>query len=146
MEQQCKEAEEAFKINRMQEVYKKIKRGKFELKVASIKDANGKILANDESILKRWKEHFEQLLNVDTHNDPTVLTELSINSPEEQMPKCLQEGRDKRCYQQNKKDKAPDMDGIITELLQEGGETAVKDSTRGRNTRRLGKIDNSKKL
>jgi len=54
MEQQCKEAEEAFKMNRMQEVYNKVKllSGKFELKVAPIKDMNGKIQAHDASI---WK-------------------------------------------------------------------------------------------
>ena len=52
MEQQCKDAEDAFKINRMQEVYNKIKllSGKFELKVSSIKDANGKVLVDDASI------------------------------------------------------------------------------------------------
>ena len=41
MEQQCKEAEEAFKTDRMQEVYNKVKllSEKFELKFASIKDS-----------------------------------------------------------------------------------------------------------
>ena len=68
MEQQCKEAEEAFKINRMQEVYNKVKllSGKFELKVTSIKDPNGKLLSDYASIQKRWKEYLEQLLNIDT--------------------------------------------------------------------------------
>ena len=127
MEQQCKEAEDAFKINRMQEVYNKIKllSGKFELKVSSIKDANGKVLVDDASIQKRWQEHCEQLLNVDTHSDPTILTELSINNTEEQMPQFLQEEvRD--AINKMKKDKAPGIDGITTELLQGGGEAVVK--------------------
>lgn len=63
MEQQYRGAKEAFKINRKQEVYNKIKllSGQFELKVTSIKDANGETL-EDKSIQKGSKE----LLNADT--------------------------------------------------------------------------------
>jgi len=75
----------------------KLLRGQFEIKVASMKDVNSKLLAPDASILKRWKEHFEQLLNVDTYNDITGLTKMSINNTEEQMPTIFT-GGGKRCY------------------------------------------------
>ena|SRR6218665_1059643 len=84
------------------------------------------LLSDDASIQNRRKEHFEQLLNIDTHNDPTVLTQLLINNTEEQMPQFLQdEVRD--AVNKMKKGKAPGIDGITTELLQGGGgETVVK--------------------
>lgn len=45
MEQQCKEAEDASTMNRMQDVRKTVKllNGDFELKIAQIKDADGKV-------------------------------------------------------------------------------------------------------
>lgn len=75
MEQQCKDDEDAFKLSRMQEC--RMQQGKtsevaklfnlrFELKVASFKDVNGKLLACVANMQKRYKEHFEHLLNDDT--------------------------------------------------------------------------------
>jgi hypothetical protein len=127
IEKQCQEAEAAFKRNKLQEVYKKITQlsGKFELKVSAIKDKNGNILDDNELILQRWKEHFDQLLNVSTDNDPTALDEIPINNKDEDMPDFM-ESEVKAAISNMKKNKSPGFDGITTELLQGGGETIVK--------------------
>lgn len=63
---------------------------------------------DDASIQKLWKEHFQQLLNVNTHNDPMVLTKLSIDNTEEQISHFLQEEVTNAIYK-IKTDEAPGM-------------------------------------
>lgn len=79
MEQQCTEVEEALKRNRIQELNNKVKlvSGTLQLRVASIKDTTGKILADNASIQKTI---VATLILNDTHNDPMALTDLPINN------------------------------------------------------------------
>ena len=44
--------------------------GKDVLHVRVIKDKNGNVMVNSESVLKRWKEYFEKLMNEENNRDP----------------------------------------------------------------------------
>ena len=44
-------------------------------RITTVKDSNGNNLTNNKDCLRRWKEHFESLLNRPTQSiDPDILT------------------------------------------------------------------------
>ena len=44
----------------------------------AIKDKNGNMLTNSEDQLKRWKEYFHEMFNVETVADPSILQQIPI--------------------------------------------------------------------
>ena len=42
----------------------------------AIKDKNGNMLTNSEDQLKRWKEYFHEIFNVETVVDPSILQQI----------------------------------------------------------------------
>ena len=44
--------------------------GKDVQHVRVINDENGNVMVNSEAVLKRWKEYFEKLMNVENNRDP----------------------------------------------------------------------------
>ena len=64
---QCKEIEENSRMGKTRELLKKIRdtKGKFQVKMGSIKDRNGMDLTEAEDIKKRWEEHTEELYKKD---------------------------------------------------------------------------------
>ena len=76
----CKEIEENNRMGKTRDLFKKIKatKGTFHAKMSTIKDRNGRDLAEAEDVKKRWQEYTEEykidLYNPDNHND--VITHL----------------------------------------------------------------------
>ena len=62
IEDLAKEAEDASAQGNMKQLYGKLA-GKYKHTDRPIKDKNGNVLTSDEDQLKRWREHFEELLN-----------------------------------------------------------------------------------
>ena len=56
---QCKEIEENNRMGKTRDLFKKIRdtKGTFHAKMGSIKDRNGRDLAEAEDIKKRWQEY-----------------------------------------------------------------------------------------
>ena len=55
----------------MKELYGTTKKlaGKFKQNSGPVRDKNGNMLTNKEDQLKRWAEHFEELLNRPAHEE-----------------------------------------------------------------------------
>ena len=87
-----------------------------------IKDKEGTLLKDSESINLRWKEHFQDLLNRDSHVDESVF-ELIPQSPINDVlgiePSLAETVLSIR---QMKNGKAPGVDGIPAEVLKHGGD------------------------
>ena len=78
---QCKEIEENNRMGKTRDLFKKIRdtRGRFHVKMGSIKDSNGMDLTDVEDIKKRWQEYTEELYKQDLHdpdNHDGVITHL----------------------------------------------------------------------
>ena len=58
---QCKEIQEKNKMGKTRHLFKKITdtKGKFHVKMGTIKDRNGRDLTEAEDIKKRWQEYIE---------------------------------------------------------------------------------------
>ena len=67
---QCKEIEEDNRMGKTRDLFKKIRdpKGKFHVKMGSIKDRNGMDLTTAEDIKKRWQEYTEELYKKDLHD------------------------------------------------------------------------------
>ena len=67
---QCKEIEENNRMGKPRDLFKKISdtKGKFHVKMGSIKDRNGMDLTEAEDIKKRWQEYTKELYKKDLHN------------------------------------------------------------------------------
>ena len=66
---QCKEMEENSRMGKTRDLFKKIRdtTGTFHAKMGSIKDRNGRDLAEAEDVKKRWQEYTE-LYKKDIHD------------------------------------------------------------------------------
>ena len=78
---QCKEIEENNRMGKPKYLFKKIRdtNGKFQAKMGSIKDRNGRDLIEAEDIKKKWQEYTEELYKKDLHapdNHDGVITHL----------------------------------------------------------------------
>ena len=67
---QCKETEENNRMGKTRDLFKKIRnaKGKFHVKIGTIKDRNGMDLTEAEDIKKRWQEYTEELYKIDLHD------------------------------------------------------------------------------
>ena len=78
---QCKEIEENNKMGKTRDLFKKIRdtKGKFHVKMDTIKYRNGMDLREAEDIKKRWQEYTEELYKKYLHdldNHDAVITHL----------------------------------------------------------------------
>ena len=84
---QCKEIEENNRMEKIRDLFKKIRdtKGTFHAKVSTIKNRKGMDLTEVEDIKKRWQEYTEELYKKDLHdpdNNSGVITHLEPNSLE----------------------------------------------------------------
>ncbi len=98
--------------------------------ITSLKTADGLTLLKDQNtILVRWAEHFNILLNRDSDADPTILEELPKLPPIHNLslPPTFQEVLSS--VRSLKNNKSPGTDNIPAELLKEGGTYVCAPST-----------------
>ena len=76
IEDLAKEAEDASAQENMKQLYDITRKlaGKYKRTDRPIKDKNGNVLTSDEDQLKRWREHFEELLNRPPPQNPPDVT------------------------------------------------------------------------
>ena len=62
LSEQCKEIEENNRMEKIRDLFKKIRdnKGTFHVKMGTIKVRNGKDVTETEDIKKRWQEYTEQ--------------------------------------------------------------------------------------
>jgi hypothetical protein len=95
-----------------------------------IQDKNGKPLLNSSDRLERWKEYFNDLLNVRSVVDQALIDQIQSTSISDQerrrqeKPPTLAEVQ--QAVNQSKRGKAPGNDNITTDLLKAGGATVVR--------------------
>ncbi|CAF2766848.1 unnamed protein product [Rotaria sp. Silwood2] len=122
------EIENAIKQHDPSTAYAMIRRlrgGKAKTENLPILDKHGELLTNSKQSLTRWKEYFNDLLNVPSHVDPITIQQIhavTITTTEqrrqEQTP-SLEEVQ--RAIKQMKNGKAPGNDGISADLIKAGG-------------------------
>jgi len=92
-------------------------------KLINIQDKSGKLLDNTADIARRWKEHFEELYNIQNPVDKSVLAQLPSTTTDE-MDNFMRE----EVVHQIKKlktNKAPGFDNISAEMIKAGGDVSV---------------------
>ena len=101
--------------------YAAIKRLKSKPKEISwgIKDSNGNILTDKESVLERWAEFYEELY----HDDPTGT--IVNDTCEDAIPQILRTEVEKAIHEL-KTGKSPGLDNIYSEYIKAGGEPLMK--------------------
>ena len=87
LSEQCKEIEENNRMGNTRDLFKKIRdtKGKFHVKMGTIKNRNGMDLTEAGAIRKRWQEYTEELYKKDLHdpdNHDGVITHPEINTLE----------------------------------------------------------------
>ena len=88
---QCKEIEKNNKMGKTRDLFKKITntKGTFHAKIGSIKDRNGRELAEAEDIKKRWQEYTEELYKKDLHNPDNHNGVIKYLEPDIKMPTSI---------------------------------------------------------
>ena len=128
----CEEIEKAIKLNDPATAFGivwRLRGGSKRVENMPIKDKNGVLLLNSADRLKRWKEYFDDLLNV-----PSTVDQPLIDNIEEQQLTLREERRQnavptiqevKAALLQMKSPKAPGNDEITVDLLKAGGAPVV---------------------
>lgn len=125
MEALASEAEEAANYGNTRDLYATIRQlsRKFSAPERPVKDKEGKVIPDVEGQRKRWREHFEELLNRPTPQNPPVIGPADNDLPID----CSAPSREEiyRAIQQLKKGKAAGPDGIPAEALKADINTSV---------------------
>ncbi|XP_062570395.1 uncharacterized protein LOC134232444 [Saccostrea cucullata] len=116
-EKLANEAEQAASKQDIQTLYRitKALAGKFQTADLPVKDKRGNVLSKEEDIQKRWKEHFEEVFNINDTGNEVLITSainiLDINTD----PPSIEEV--KKAIKRLKNGKAAGIDQINAELL-----------------------------
>jgi hypothetical protein len=128
----AQEAEDAANSNDMRTLYKITKELCYKKRQSTtgVRDKNGTLLIEEEQILQRWKEHFEEVLNVenqcgeDDSEDGVDLSDIEVT--EEISTGPFTEVEVKNAIKKLKSGKAAGVDNISGEMLKAGGEVTIK--------------------
>jgi hypothetical protein len=91
----------------------------YQPRINIIKDENGNLIADPETVLNRWKNFFNQVLNVHGVHD---VRQMNIHTTEPLVPEpSLVEGE--IAVGKSKSYKSPGTDQILAELMKAEGET-----------------------
>ena len=126
IEDLAKEAEDASAQGNMKQLYDVTRKlaGKYKNTDRPIKDKNGNVLTSDEDQLKRWREHFEELLNRPPPQNPPDI------APAEEVLQINCERPSKaeieKAIQHMKRGKASGPDKIPAEAIKADIETSTE--------------------
>ncbi|KAK3565550.1 hypothetical protein QTP86_011915 [Hemibagrus guttatus] len=96
--------------------------GKDVQQVRVIKDRDGRVLASEESVQRRWKEYFEELMNEENEREKRVE---GVNSVEQKVDK-VRKDEVRKALKRMKSGKAVRPDDIPVEVWKCLGEAAVE--------------------
>ncbi|KAK3513783.1 hypothetical protein QTP70_028893 [Hemibagrus guttatus] len=96
--------------------------GKDVQQVRVIKDRDGRVLTSKESVQRRWKEHFEELMNEENEREKRVE---GVNSVEQKVDK-IRKDEVRKALKRIKSGKAVGPDDIPVEVWKCLGEAAVE--------------------
>ncbi|KAK3537054.1 hypothetical protein QTP70_000286 [Hemibagrus guttatus] len=96
--------------------------GKDVQQVKVIKDRDGRVLTSEESVQKRWKEYFEELMNEENEREKRVE---GVNSVEQKVDK-IRKDEVRKALKRMKSGKAVGPDDIPVEVWKCLGEAAVE--------------------
>ncbi|KAK3515662.1 hypothetical protein QTP70_026420 [Hemibagrus guttatus] len=96
--------------------------GKDVQQVRVIKDRDGRVLTSEESVQRRWKEYFEELMNEENEREKRVE---GVNSVEQKVDK-IRKDEVRKALKRMKSGKAVGPDDIPVEVWKCLGETAVE--------------------
>ncbi|XP_073821719.1 uncharacterized protein [Musca autumnalis] len=129
-EAMAKEAEAAAGSNNMRELHKIIKRlsNNSQTRTQAIRNTNGKLLTNVEEQTKRWKQHFEDISNMDGDDcEPNHQQNYGNKMPDDSIiTDAPTISENATAINKLKRNKAPGEDGIPPELLQVDPSTSAK--------------------
>ncbi|KAK3532069.1 hypothetical protein QTP86_006796 [Hemibagrus guttatus] len=96
--------------------------GKDVQQVRVIKDRDGRVLTSEESVQRRWKEYFEELMNEENEREKRVE---GVNSVERKVDK-IRKDEVRKALKRMKSGKAVGPDDILVEVWKCLGEAAVE--------------------
>ncbi|KAK3540824.1 hypothetical protein QTP86_002367 [Hemibagrus guttatus] len=96
--------------------------GKDVQQVRVIKDRDGRVLTSEESVQRRWKEYFEELMNEENEREKRVG---GVNSVEQKVDK-IRKDEVRKALKRMKSGKSVDPDDIPVEVWKCLGEAAVE--------------------
>ncbi|KAK3558090.1 hypothetical protein QTP86_009450 [Hemibagrus guttatus] len=96
--------------------------GKDVQQVRVIKDRDGRVLTSEESVQRRWKEYFEELMNEENEREKRVE---GVNSVEQKVDK-IRKDEVRKALKRTKSGKAVGPDDIPVEVWKCLGEAAVE--------------------
>ncbi|KAK3517427.1 hypothetical protein QTP70_010672 [Hemibagrus guttatus] len=96
--------------------------GKDVQQVRVIKDRDGRVLTSEESVQRRWKEYFEELMNEENEREKRVE---GVNSVEQKVDK-IRKDEVRKALKRMKSGKAVGPDDILVEVWKCLGEAAVE--------------------
>ncbi|KAK3544873.1 hypothetical protein QTP86_027547 [Hemibagrus guttatus] len=96
--------------------------GKYVQQVRIIKDRDGRVLTSEESVQRRWKEYFEELMNEENEREKRVE---GVNSVEQKVDK-IRKDEVRKALKRMKSGKAVGPDYIPVEVWECLGEAAVE--------------------
>ena len=104
---------------------RRLRGGKQRVENMPLRDKNGTLLVNSSDKIERWKEYFQQLLNVDSVVDQMLIDQIqpahiSVQEARRQeKPPTI--GEVQQALNQMKNRRAPGNDNITADLLKAGG-------------------------
>ena len=96
-----------------------------------VKDVGGNVLSVGENVVRRWRDYFDELLNVDDRREADLsdarVPGVNVNA-RDMLEVCANDVR--KGVKKIKNGKAPGIDGITSEMLKYGGESMIEWLTR----------------
>uniref|UniRef100_A0A8D8XYL8 Craniofacial development protein 2 n=1 Tax=Cacopsylla melanoneura TaxID=428564 RepID=A0A8D8XYL8_9HEMI len=121
LKEKIKEIDALSKENEQRKFYAAVNRmtKKFQPKINACRNTNGDIITDEEVVLKRWEQHFKELLN-EEQSEPTSRTNEQILEDDNVNIPTISEIR--KSIMKMKNNRAPGDDNITAELLKYGGD------------------------
>ena len=128
LEHKIQMMEQDFYQNNSYNLFKSVKEleGIPKKAIHTVTDKQGKKLTNINSVLKRWKEHFEEHLNKEFPHHEAAIDETNENNHRDEPLDPITKDEVRRSISVMKNHKAPGADAISAEVLKADGDKMIK--------------------